>query len=422
MKTYGRRDRVLIDTKSDSNVSYTNYNVVQPTVVSGVLTDYVSTDINFERVQDVVNKDFQLRSSRGEIFNNPYYSIKKSVVHGSGNRTAVFKTNSGVVGTQFGDITGRYWYKAGYSFPPNPPTEFLTQWDTSKRNAIVKALSNIDSSDFAFGEDLLEIGKSVQLMRRPFESILEITRNMRKDFKKRTNGKVRASTKMLARASSDSWLKYQFVYGTTVRSLMNLHDAMENRPVPPPLRRTARAFYSALTYDDETTVVTLGTNANRTFRTTKANTLSGRVTIIYEGTSNTTSWQRHYGLRAKDVPVTMWAVAPYSWVIDRFLNISDSLAAITNLMDPKIEILASCTSEQRIVKNTVILVSETDPNWTITLDGNRITEETSLKTRTPFVPSFTDAVPRFENHATDSISSIADLSALATGKLLRVFK
>lgn len=368
-------------------------------------------------MDDVVTPNFKKLRANGVIVNNPMHSYKNTVIVGSGYRKAILKSNPGTWNQTAGNITSYYSSvdQVGRLVPS------LLDHSVERQNAIVAAVSNIDKTPYSFGEDLAEIRGTLELMRHPFKSVLDVTDSLRSKYKKELRkqriGKVRTFD-ATAKAAADSWLTYQFVYATTVRSLMTLHEAVVERPQLLPIRRTARGYYKK----DSSVSDVINHPSGRSYARSAVNEILGRITILYEDTTPTDSWRDHLGLRFKDIPKTFWQIAPYSWVVDRFLNVSNSIGALTNLLDPSITVLMACDKTSENITDTLLFQSDVEPLWDITLSGNTITWFSTTNIRTPITVNVGSVIPRFDyKPAIASITSIADLSALSYNKLRKVF-
>lgn len=202
---------------------------------------------------------------------------------------------------------------------------------------------------------------------------------------------------------------------------MNAHEAAMTRPKQAVVtRKTSRGYYSDTQYNSDSV---WNANHTRQYERTCAVSLSGRISILYEDTCPTQSWRDHLGLRVKDVPHTMWQVVPYSWALDRFLNLSQSLQALQNLLDPSVKVRVACDRLTTIKRQTLRHSFDADTVYNVTLDGNTKIFDQHIVNRSPITVSLTDAVPMFNYRpAVSSISSIADLSALAYSKLYKAFR
>lgn len=119
------------------------------------------------------------------------------------------------------------------------------------------------------------------------------------------------------------------------------------------------------------------------------------------------------GLRLKDVPEGIWAVVPYSFMIDRAIDISSSIRALTNLLDPSVRILAGWVVEHNESKTSSQLLTVTHSVYTYEIGADSQEQGSFAYTRTPWVPTVFDAIPEFDiSGLVDDVTKVADLLAL----------
>jgi hypothetical protein len=115
----------------------------------------------------------------------------------------------------------------------------------------------------------------------------------------------------------------------------------------------------------------------------------------------------------------MWQLVPASWVVDRFINISNNIKAIHNFLDPSITITDGWVTVDVSRTEQVRFTAQTNPGWTSTVSGS--SDITFLRSvfRSPWVPSFADAAVPVVNIDT-SITSVLDVSAFFIQRCFRV--
>jgi len=391
------RTRVNNDIKIDA-IAWTS-GTPNPTPSPNVVGSNYARDI----MTDVVNPGFNRLRREGVIFNNPMVHEKVSCTVGSGSRHAVQKSNPSNWGHVDGNVTG---YFQQYD---NPTFQSVNiDIDNERRSAILSAISNMDKTPYAFMEDLLEFDKTAQTLRKPLGSMMELAHKYQHELKRKS--------KFLStvRAASNAWLTVNNGYRPLIQSSLNIVEAMSDRNRALPRRLTSRG-----TYADSVTSTSSTTVSGRTYTHWESKTASGKITILYEVTNPARGWRADLGLRNKDIPAGIWAVMPYSWVIDRVVNISNSVQGLTNLLDPNIKVLMACDSRHSITREVTQLVSESQADWTISLNGNQIIIDGESRERSPISLSISDLVPPVEIQGLfRSLSSIADVASLV-GKRLK---
>jgi len=377
-------------------------------LVNGASPEYYNVAGNsFEdisEVDDVNIEHFFTRRANGEVFNNPYYKNKSTFSFSNG----VWEQKSPQYGT--------YTYDGD---PANPGSRCKWQADAlsialnletpqsveeNRQYAKLKAISGIDKSPYAFMEDIAELRKSIQLIRHPVESILTALRT------KGSMAKV-----------SNAWLLTRFGFGNLFYSTFNAYDmyiARLNKPSLP-IRRTSRAFYGFDHSTGEQLIVPYGSGNQSTFLRNTSVEIRGRIGILYEVSNPIDTIQEYAGLRLKDVPTTYWQLMPQSWAIDRFIDISKSISALTNLADPKVKILAAWDSSTTKRNGILQHISQVaGGSWSVSqFTPSSYQKFGSEKTRTVWYPSVTDATPRV--HIDMNVYRTADVVALLLSKLIK---
>lgn len=122
-----------------------------------------------------------------------------------------------------------------------------------------------------------------------------------------------------------------------------------------------------------------------------------------------------YGIRGEDLPEGLWAIVPYSFMVDRVVDVSGAIRAATNLADPNIQILAGYVTHS--VKRDVFFASRSysvvTGTMTETGTGDLCSNFKTEVTRKPWLPSYGDVkLPANLPDLTNSFTKVADLVAL----------
>lgn len=138
--------------------------------------------------------------------------------------------------------------------------------------------------------------------------------------------------------------------------------------------------------------------------------------IFYEVDNPIDSWPEFLGLRPKDIPKGIWAVLPYSWVVDRFVNISSSIGALTNLLDPGVHVLGAAVSH-KISRTTSYRAygAYAPAPYVHSCSGDTLAGVTEIRSRALWTPSLSDIVPSFQMDP--DLSHWGDLAALVVQRL-----
>jgi hypothetical protein len=138
-----------------------------------------------------------------------------------------------------------------------------------------------------------------------------------------------------------------------------------------------------------------------------------RAGILYEVSNPVVNFQYKYGLRFKDIPTTLWAVLPLSFMVDRFVNISNFFGGATNLLDPNVKILGAWVTSKRERLQSIGVRSISESGYTSTIVPDDIVDKTFLYAREVWEPSLVDAIPSLDiKGLVNSSAKVTDLLAL----------
>lgn len=381
---------------------------------------------------DVVTPGYKQLIAQGAIINNPCTYHKYTITGGGGTD---YHTNSGhtIYWTGSGAVS-EYYYNAD---------EHLGMWTgldwgiptSSAARAKALALSNIDSTPYAFGEDTLEIRETLRFIRSPLGSLANLGKNFKSDVRKakrlqkRTYSSKARRVKDYARtakaigesqtkAVADVWLSYQFAASPLVRSLADALDAYVVEAPAIPVRRNARGFSEdEVTVRDQSKVLAVGPGDTRTYSLERFVSHDYHASILYEVTNPVHDLKWKLGFRLKDLPTTLWQIVPLSFMIDRVWDVTSFSKGIINLSDPKVKILSAAVRLKQLNRESYQIVGETNDIYTGFNQGGKHVEEEFLYQRDPWIPSVVDTVPQTSlKTLVDSASKIADLAALVRAR------
>jgi hypothetical protein len=400
----------------------------------GPIGDVFTTDSHTESITDVVTPNYRSRIKDGAIINNPCSYSNLTLTSGSGylkqkSILGFYATGNGQGITTWSGPVSQY-YGGGFQ----TPVAFDEALSDLHKSAMSYAISQIDSSEFGFGEDIAEIRETLGFIRNPIKSIAEISKRHRKAaFKlaRKRNSRVwhlsdkthvALRAREVTRAMNDTFLTYRFAYTPLVKSMSDAVDALAYRTVKrvEPPRQTARGF---ATYKDRSDGFFDSDVWGYTYEHTEEVDASVSAQILYATTGiKRNSHGNILGLRVKDIPETVWAVMPYSFMVDRIVNVSQMIRGITNLSDPRITILAASVTQRIDQTRSFKLLSDnlSHPNYVASeIEGNLVEEHSFSYTRSVWNPSVVDTigVTSLPNLVSDSLK-IADLTSLILSRIL----
>lgn len=365
-----------------------------------------------ESMTDHETPHFHRRMARGEIINNPcLYQKLKHYQIGSGYVTC---DNGGSIKYHLiGPVTA-YRSNEGALIDYS---DLEPAFPDIEAKAKLYALSRVDSTPFAFGEDVLELRETARFLRNPVSSILDLSKTFKKEVKKtfRNRRFKTDSIANLAEAHAKVWLQYRFAFSPLIRSSMDALEAFSSKTKTLPPRLTARGFASD-THDASGTQIYSGwAYFDRTVKTSQ----NIKASILYEVTNPIYDWKYKLGFRVKDWPTTIWQIMPYSFMVDRLYNISAFSKAVINLADPNVKILAASTTEKYEDIRSYSFVNHVQSGWTFTFSSTDVCfDETFKYHRKTWSPSITDAIPKATPKGLiDDATKITDLVSLIIANL-----
>lgn len=373
-----------------------------------------------ESMDDVVTENYHKLVAQGAIINNScVYAIEKRQKVGSGSCSVEYPA-AGWTMTGEGDVTQHFAIKP-------------TQWDVycplpdpvgdSQQDAKLHAVANIDSTPYAFGEDTLELRETLRFLRNPLKSVLDLTKTLRRSAKKgkTLNGRP-VSIKDLADNLSDIWLQYRFAASPLVRSCIDALEAYQEVPTTLPERLSARGFSTAESSNYKEDVPQGGIYDPYIFFTLeRSKKYDWHASILYEVSNPIRDWRYRLGFRGKDWPTTIWQIVPYSFMVDRVLDVTSFSKGVINLADPNLKILAASVTHRTDATSKWQLSYALDGGGVSrSVTGEQYVDTLFTYTRLPWTPSFADTIPRFTpGRLVDDATKITDLCALIYSGLTR---
>jgi hypothetical protein len=318
------------------------------------------------------------------------------------------------------DLVGALSYfraigKEGIWFP-------VVNHDLTDEGAKQRAIASIDPTPYAFGEDLLEIRETLRFLRNPADSLFHLSKSFRRTFNQLKRQRKLSSKNVkhygdLFQALSDVWLQYRFAASPLIRSSIDVLEAYseKSKAINHPPRRTARGFEN-FTFSESVEQSYDGMY----FDTTRDVNASYKASILYTVTNPVYDWKYRLGLRTKDVPTTIWQIMPYSFMVDRLLDITSFSKGVINLGDPNVKILAGSVTYKSEDKKTYRHSDHVQAGWSMSINGELQEIKDFSYIRTTWQPSVYDTIPGFTpGKVVDSATKIADLITLSYGNFTR---
>jgi hypothetical protein len=370
----------------------------------------VEVDHAWESFNDEVIEDFHRRRNAGEVIISPCYHVKESSrTIGSGSEDYDYK---GVHHKIVGHGLTMWHYAAQASYMGGDLPVPSPSYDLAASSKL-SALGNLDRTPYSFAEDIAELRQTLRFLKDPLGNLKRLSKEFKRDVRALKN---RWARKKLADALANLWLEYQFAFSPLLRSA---HDAFEaySDAVQRPERRTANGS-AHFEFSDSDPQRHIGSWISE--HTVKSTT-DVHAGIVYEVSNPLNDWKYKYGLRFKDIPETLWAVMPYSFMVDRVWNFSQAARGFASFLDPNVKILGAWQSEKTTTVRTASWLRHEHPqalNQVIHPDVWH--RESEIYTRDVWEPTFSDLIPKGNySGLIDTSTKIADLAALIYSNIRR---
>lgn len=275
-----------------------------------------------QNTTDVVISNYKSRASSGEVFMNPFSVLKDR------RKTPLVRMTFGpheIWGSRVLDgMMACEW-----SVPPTRPSWFNSRILDAQQRTILQAHSNVAKEDFLALVTVAEAHKTASMLAKPFGSALSLIEKVAA----RKLALVKRGLTIIA-ASVQAWNEYRFGWKPLLYEIHGIHDAYVGGLThnSKPKLTVARAGDRDIVWDSPSNV-TSATHPGGVIATMVAN-YSHRAKVssgvLYELHDDTlaSATARRMGIRLSDVPSTIWELVPYSFVVDRFVDIGMWLNAI----------------------------------------------------------------------------------------------
>jgi hypothetical protein len=379
------------------------------------------TQGSFFTITDVVTPGFRKKSAAGEIIVSPCTMYGESVSAECGVSFELINKNGNIPWWRFdgsGSMTQWCAYRTGFDMTPNYLS--LLDDDAMLDASRQSSLARVDSAPYGFAEDFAEIKETIQFLKQPLKSIRNLALKMRKATRKKAF-KLGISE---AEALASVWLEYRFAFSPLVRSIVDAIEASQ-QSFDAVLQPYYTARDKAVASDSSSATIprSLG-GQSLNFKVTSSDEITVSTGVYYETTNPINTLLEGLGLRVADIPETIWAVFPLSFMVDRMYNISSMISGLRALSDPQLKLLKGWSSVKRT--RTVDFQLEKfpvspNPAWLpyVAPPGDHVRYEYFSYGRSLWIPSWLDTLPVFNiKGLVSDITNIIDLIALITNILL----
>jgi len=205
--------------------------------------------------------------------------------------------------------------------------------------AILEGLAAVKSPTFDGSTNLGELKETLSMIRNPLLGIRRLGKELIKGY--RRGGGLR-----LLDYLSSQWLEYRYGIMPLVGTVSDLLSTVDKKLTNGYIIYKGRAGKRYVLSDDTTIVSGLADAFPIKYYAEKRVVREVRTGAVYWAKLNDTA-SRKWGLRASDIPSTMWELIPYSFMVDWVFNVGDYIRAITPNRDIKILSCAISAASKR---------------------------------------------------------------------------
>jgi hypothetical protein len=308
--------------------------------------------------------------------------------------------------------------------PPSIPALGLEHDDEDLINrAKQKALASIDTTPYAFAEDLGELKETFEFLRNPLKNLRNVTKLYKKAVTYKYLKARRRNAARLPEAIASAYLEYRFALSPLVRSIHDLVEAVMTDPKPLPKTRVARGYVKSAVEDHVPFSFSPYAGSVRSFDYRGSSKLGVSAYIHYRQRNPVEDWRRKYGLRFKDIPETAWNLFPLSFMVDRVFNISNTISGLVALLDPSITILGAGYSTKREVYTYMRATGETQTNYQVNVHDTGTSVSDEQYDRYVWEPGVGDTIPTATPlNLVSDITKTADLAGIIYGNVAGILR
>lgn len=273
----------------------------------------------YERSEDVVTTNFKRRIASGEVINNPL--MLKRIVETSPPTVTFSHTTTNTSGYGY-RWNGPYVpFSDGFVTPAHLELSNIPGWSKLKSDcidfAVTKALAAVNESEMLALASAYETRETIDFLLNAMRRVYNIARNLRK-------GRFKRVVKELSPSElSERYMEARYAVRPLYYDTMSVISALEKKREI--IRKVYRGWQSGKVEHSDTlpsqgmfyeTTVDINRKASYT--------VSARAGVLCDvEISELTPW----GL--DKLPETIWEIIPFSFVVDWFANVGDTIAAWT---------------------------------------------------------------------------------------------
>jgi len=297
------------------------------------LSETYASDYDYTVMTDVVTPNFHKRIRAGELILNPM-SWSRVAFKAADGGSAMFSSGSPLGSSNY-CYDKNLWITGSLNFTvfklmngtvPNCP--LLETEVASDEQVIIAAVAGIDPTNYHVMEDVLQLRQFLSSIMHPIQGMKDIAVQF-------------ANAKTRVKSLASAWSKYRF----ELLPLLGTAEALVKTALGPAkrLERGVRLRSASTSqghdsfngiYSSENDVTFFSCNHTRTIRK--------RAVVYYTLKRAHSGISQSLGTRFKDLPTGLWNTVTLTFMLDRLINISQFITALSNLCDPDIHVEGGC--------------------------------------------------------------------------------
>lgn len=326
-----------------------------------------------EVMHDIVTPNFTARKNNGEIINNYMYKLTKNIRYATCNFKTTITHPTPQPNAQTTLSTGKVGYfrtdlnnSAVGSFNRHcEPLEFIIDKTRLCQLAAIKARNGISPVNLQALVSAVEFPKTLDLIYKTVQSLRQIRKSVvtgNPNFALRAiGGKPRngITVRSYAKKTAENrWLEFRYGWTPLIMEVQGAIKALDPTRIVP-LRGTSRGFQNDVKLKTLNTSRDYASVGLINWVTTRRETASARAYCLYTADLQ---YQRARDFGVTEVPLAIWELVPYSFVVDWFIPVGNWLEALTPKLGVKV--LAEGVSFKRDTR-----IERTAVSWTKQIVG-----------------------------------------------------
>lgn len=326
-------------------------------------------------MMDFVEPNFLKRKMAGEIMNHPMHSIKTEYKSWDGISWKVVY-NPACTGTTIKTMEGnglRYNNSPTYC---GQPSNLIDVMNDLQNLVGTQVFASVEAPEWNAALFAAELDKTFKMFRPSIAKFQKTLGRAQKDYRRhlKSGGRAYARTMLglsmvngLSNWIASNWLRYRFGILPLIYDWEDFNSIVNETHLSPRLTSRAKAEH---VFDEVSEYVTDSTSDvyfNYNITRVQNCTVTVRGGLLYE---HDLKLSDRIGYNVQNVLPTAWELVPFSFVVDRIVNIGDLLSAAIPKVGVKELARWTKTSVHTVDECMVSLTPKAVNNFTVTCSGH----------------------------------------------------